>query len=257
MENVYGTLKGFVDPIFVVFILLLISLFIFWKTSKKKTGPLILLLAIVIFYGASIFPVANYLCHYLEKDYIGKNAPAGENIDVIVVLGGGAYDINYINKTFLLPLTIGRLAVAVDYYHKKPAKYFVCSGKGPGKIPEAEMMAHLAASLGVPREKIKVDARSNNTWQNAAEVHKIFPREDIHIVLVTSASHMKRSEKEFKKYFKIVSLLPTDYLYCSPSGSPVVKYIPQSQSAHKTEFVLKEIVALIWYSIKNAVVTKD
>ncbi len=86
MENVYGTLKGFVDPIFVVFILLLISLFIFWKTSKKKTGPLILLLAIVIFYGASIFPVANYLCHYLEKDYIGKNAPAGENIDVIVVL---------------------------------------------------------------------------------------------------------------------------------------------------------------------------
>jgi len=67
MEEVYTILKGFIDPLFIMFVLLVISFFLFWLNCKKKNGALILLLSIVLIYGASIAPVANYLCYYLEK----------------------------------------------------------------------------------------------------------------------------------------------------------------------------------------------
>ncbi|HDQ05086.1 MAG TPA: YdcF family protein [Deltaproteobacteria bacterium] len=250
METVYDVLKGFADPVFIIFILLVFSLIFLWEAGKKKTGVLILLLVIILFYGASVFPIANHLCRYLEKDYIGQSVVADNKHDAIVVLGGGAYDINYIGGTFPSLFTVARLTYAVDYYHNKPAKYFVCSGKGPGNIPEAEMMAQLAASFGVPKNKIKIDAISANTWQSAIEVSKMFDNKSMNIILITSAYHMKRSEKEFKKYFKNVFPAPANYLYSSPMRSPVIRYFPQTESLHKTSIVFREIVARIWYMIK-------
>ncbi len=113
------------------------------------------------------------------------------------------------------------------------------------------MMARLAVSLGVPKEKIKIDSRSVNTWQSAAEINKMFDNKDIRIGLVTSAFHMKRSEREFKKYFNNVSPLPAGFLYSSPMGNPVTRYIPQSEALYKTQRAFQEIVARIWYLVKG------
>jgi len=248
---VYDILKAIADPIFFLFVLLIISFIIFWKTSNKKTGALILLLATILFYGASIPPVSNYLCRYLEKNYIEKFETSGRNLDAIVVLGGSSYSINYIEKNFPSPFTIVRLAYAVDYYHKNPVKYFVCSGKGPATLPEAEMMARLAVSFGVPKEIIKTDTKSANTWQNAAGVDKMFGNKNIVIGLVTSAYHMKRSEKEFRKYFSNIVPLPAGYLYSSPIGNPVVRYLPQAESIYKTSLAIKEIMAQMLYNIRS------
>jgi uncharacterized SAM-binding protein YcdF (DUF218 family) len=251
MKDLFDIIKALIDPIFVIFILLIISLIVFWKASKNKTGMLVLLLTLVLFYAASTFPVANYLCRYLEKDYFEKTVAADQNRDVIVVLGGGSHDINYIGKTFPSPSTVARVAYAVDFYLQNPIKYFVCSGKGPGKVPEAEMMAELAASLSVPQEKIKIDPRSVNTWQSAVEINKMFINKDIRVGLVTSAYHMKRSEREFKKYFNNVSPLPAGFLYSSPMGNPVVRYIPQSEALYKTQRAFQEIIARTWYLLKG------
>ena len=99
MEEVYTIFKGFLDPIFIVFILLFISFILFWFNCKKKNGALILLLSIVLIYGVSIASVANYLCYYLEKDYINKPTAPDKKIDAIVVLGGGTKNINALKNT--------------------------------------------------------------------------------------------------------------------------------------------------------------
>jgi len=251
MEFMYEVAKGLIDPVFFVFVLLIISLFVFWRAGNKKTGPLILLLTIILFYGASISPVANYLCRYLEKDYIEKSETSGKNLDAIVVLGGRAYNIDYIGKTFPSSFTVVRLAYAVDYYHKNSAKYFVCSGKGPATLPEAEMMVRLAVAFGVPKEKIRADIKSANTWQNAAEIDKMFGNKNMVIGLVTSAYHMKRSENEFRKYFNNIVPLPAGYLYSSPVGNPVVRYLPQTEALYKTSLAVKEFIAQILYMMRN------
>ena len=250
MEEIYIVCKGLIDPVFIVFVLLLAAFFVGWRASKKKTGILILLLAIILFYGASIFPAANYLCHYLEKDYINNPATPDDDIDVIVVLGHGVKDINTLNNTFPTERTAARVLHAVAVYNKMESKYFVCSGKGTGKVTEAAVMARLAQNLGVPKEKIKIEDKSANTWQNAAELNKMFTNKNISVGIVTSAYHMKRSVREFNKYFNNVVPLPAGYLYSSTGVNSVLKYIPQSEELYKTSIALKEIVGQLWYKIK-------
>jgi uncharacterized SAM-binding protein YcdF (DUF218 family) len=62
---------------------------------------------------------------------------------------------------------------------------------------------------------------------------------------------MKRSEREFKKYFNNVVPLPAHYLYSSPMGNVVIKYMPQTEQLYKTSIAFKEIVGQLWYLIKS------
>jgi len=250
MEEVYAVFKGFLDPLFIVFILLFISFILFWLNCKKRNGALILLLSIVLIYGASIASVANYLCYYLEKDYINNPTVGDKNIDAIIVLGSGTKNINAFKNTFNTEIESLRLLHAVVVYNKTGAKYFICSGKGSDKTSQAEVMARLAEKLGVPKEKIKIEPNSKNTGENAIEVNKMFVNKNINIGLVTSAFHMKRSEREFKKYFNNVLPLPAHYLYSSPGGNAVIRYMPQSEELYKTSIAFKEIVAQLWYRLK-------
>lgn len=251
MDEVYTVLKGFLDPLFVVFVLLLICFIVFLRNFKKKSDVLPLFLCIVLIYGASIAPVANYLCYHLEKDYINNpNAGTKNNIDAIVVLGNGTKEINTLKETFSSEVGYLRLLHAVEVYDKTGAQYFVCSGKGKGKVSEAEVMAKLAEKLGVPNEKIRMEPNSENTSENARGVSKMFGNKNTNIGLVTSAFHMKRSEREFEKYFNKVMPLPAHYLYESPRGNVVIRYIPQSKELYKTSVAFKEIIAQLWYRVK-------
>ena len=153
-------------------------------------------------------------------------------------------------ETFNTEIESLRLLHAVAVYNKTGAKYFVCSGKGEGKVSQAEAMAKLAESLGVPREKIKIEPNSINTSQNAGEVNKMLNNKNVNIGLVTSAFHMARSEREFKRYFNNVRPLPAHYLYSSPAGNAVLRYMPQSAELYKTSVAFREIIAQLWYRLK-------
>jgi uncharacterized SAM-binding protein YcdF (DUF218 family) len=251
MDGIYAVFKGFFDPIFIIFILLIISFFVFFLNTKKKSDTLPFLLCIILLYGISIAPVANYLCYHLEMDYVNHpDSVIKNNIDAIVVLGAGTRQINSLKDTFNTEMETARLVHAVTVYNKTGAQYFVCSGKGDGKISEAEAMAKLAEKLGVPGEKIRIESNSKNTGENAGELHKMFSNKNVSIGLVTSAFHMKRSEREFKKYFNNVLPLPAHYLYSSPMKNVVIRYMPRSEELYKTSIALREIIAQLWYRLK-------
>jgi uncharacterized SAM-binding protein YcdF (DUF218 family) len=252
MNQIYDVLKSFVDPIFIIFILLLIALIIWLMSGKKKGGALFLLLAVVLLYGFSIQPVSNFLSYKLEKNYISaRPAEDKTTLDVIVVLGGGLYGIRGWNKTFPSETTTVRLVHAVKMYKDHNARYLVCSGKGSHKISEAELMAQMAGDFGVPGAGIRIEAKSENTYQHAVEFNKMFPDKSIRIGLVTSASHMKRSEAEFRKFFSNIQPMPACYLYATPSGTPAVRYIPQSQWLLNNTLVLREHLGRLWYGLKD------
>ncbi|HOW56730.1 MAG TPA: YdcF family protein [Smithellaceae bacterium] len=251
MNALYVTLKSMVDPVFIIFVLLIIALVLCLIEAKRKTGVLVLFFAVVLLYGAGIAPAAQYLSYYLEKDYINNPVATDKNPDIIVVLGGGTLDISAMKKTFPNDATAARLLHALEIYHKKGAKYLVCSGKGNSNISEAEVMARIAEKLGVPKEKIRIEARSHNTWEHAVEFNKMFADKKLVIGLVTSGYHMKRSEKEFKKYFDNVQPLPAYYLYSATRENVLVRYLPRTAGLHVTSIALQEIVGSLWYQIRG------
>lgn len=250
MREVYTVFKGFLDPLFIVFVLIVVSFILFLRNCKKRNSALVLLLSIVLIYGASIAPVANYLCYSLEKDYINNQIDGTKSVDAIVVLGCGTKEINVVKTTFNSGIQSLRVLKAVVVYNKTGAKYFVCCGGGSDRLSQAEAMARLAEKLGVPGEKVKIESRSENTAQNAIEVNKMFANKNISLGLVTSAFHMKRSEREFKKYFTNVTPLPAHYLYSSPGKNVVIRYMPQSEELYKTSLAVKEIIGQLWYRLK-------
>lgn len=248
----YDVLKSFVDPIFIIFVLLLISFLMSSFFGKQKGGGLFLFFIIILLYGFSIQPVSGYLSYQLEKSYI-KNLHVKQRMtmDVIAVLSGTNYDIQTIASTFPGETTTVRLVHAVRMYKQYGAKYLVCSGKGDTRVSGAELMAQMAELLGVPGHRIRLEAKSRNTHEHAVEFNKMFVDKDIRIGLVTSAWHMKRSEAEFRKYFKNVQPMPAGFLYASPTGTAAVRFIPQSQYLLKNNLIFREYVGRFWYSLKS------
>ena len=252
MNQIYDVFKAFVDPVFIVFILLIIAFVVVLRSAKKKSGALVLLLAIVLLYGFSIEPVSNYLSWNLEKDCIQERTnPEKTPVDVVVVLGGGVYDIRALGETFPRRETTARVVHGVQMFRTCKARQLVCAGKGIGQVTEAAVMARMAEDLGVPKEKIRLDEKSENTYQHAVELDKMFADKNIRIGLVTSAYHMKRSEIEFGKYFKNVTLLPAGYLYSSLSDPALIRCIPQSERLADNTLILREFIGRLWYSMKQ------
>jgi uncharacterized SAM-binding protein YcdF (DUF218 family) len=103
----------------------------------------------------------------------------------------------------------------------------------------------------VPKEKIIAEAKSINTWASAVELNRLFTNKNISIGLVTSAWHLKRAQKEFKKYFNHVVPIPANYCYASSAENIFVKYAPQTEALFKTSLALREIVGKLWYSAKS------
>lgn len=251
MKQVYEIFNSFVDPIFIIFILLLISLFVCLFSGKKKNDTLLIFFTVILLYGFSIYPVSNYFGYQLEKDYINNPAQDKSKLDVIVVLSGGTYDINTLDKTFSSNATNTRLLSALKMYKKYNAQYLVCSGKSDGRISNAELMAQIAEEFGIPKDRIRVEAKSQNTYEHAMELDKMFADKDIKIGLVTSAYHMKRSEMAVRKFFKNVIPLPAGYIYSSPMGTVAVRYIPNSQFLYHNALALHEHVGRFWYAVKE------
>lgn len=252
MEQVYDLFKSFIDPTFILFVFLAVSCVIWMADSKKKSGAIFLLFTLVLLYGFSIQPVSNYLSYQLEKKYIHvRPVEKKEALDVIVVLSGGAYDVKPLGTSFCGESTVTRLAHAVRMFNEHHAKYLVCSGTGGSKVSGAALMAQMAQDFGIPKERIRIEAKSENTYEHAREFNNMFADKGLKVGLVTSAYHMRRSEKSFKKFFTAVTPLPSDYLYASPEKPGAVRYIPQSEWLLNNTRVFREYIGQIWYGIRE------
>ena len=232
MVTPYVLLKTLIDPVVFLLVLIATGFWISFKRRKKSSGYIVLLITFVFLYTASISPLSNAICYFLEKDYLLKDSGNFEKLDIVVVLGGGASDNRYSRETMPSYQTTSRLHHAIQVFRRSKARYLVCAGKGVGRLSKEEVMKISAERLGIPVISIKIDPDSRDTWEHAENLNKMFPNKDIKIGLVTSAYHMKRSEREFRKYFSNVIPLPSDYLYSSPTLS-IMTLIPSSGSFYK------------------------
>ena len=251
MESLYSFTKSLIDPVVIIVVLLAAGTLA--ALSKRKRGAVLFLLpALVLLYGLSISPVANLLCHSLEKDYIRESPVQSGRLDVVVVLGGGVTEAAETGETLLSQSSASRLLRAVQIFRESGAAHLLCAGKGIGRASEGGVMAAAAERLGVPRERILVDALSENTRGHAVEMDRRFADKTIRIGLVTSAYHLKRSEREFRAYFSNVVPIPSDYLYSHPRGPAIPAFVPNTGSLFRSAVALHEMTGILWYRVKRS-----
>jgi len=141
MTTFYTLLKASLDPIIFILILITAGFFISLRKGKKRSDRIVFLVIFLVLYGASISPAPNVSCYFLEKDYLINENNDVEKLDVVIVLGGGVSDNEYLEETMPSQKTSSRLLHAIQMSRKSEADYLVCAGKGTGKMSEAEVMA--------------------------------------------------------------------------------------------------------------------
>jgi uncharacterized SAM-binding protein YcdF (DUF218 family) len=141
--------------------------------------------------------VANLLDAAVER-YPPLDLAHPPPVDAIVVLGGGV-DRNAAGGEGAQPrgATLERLAYGAKLARLTGQPLLLSGGAVPGGEPEAEAMQRmLQADFGL--EARWVETRSRTTRENAQQTALLLaPLKLRHVLLVTSATHMRRSMAEF------------------------------------------------------------
>jgi len=244
-------LKSLATPIMWVLILMVLCLILIMRPTKKKKrfkfGKYALFLAIFILFLLSIEPVSNLLIYYLECRYDVPSEEILADADMMVILGGGMNIAGGLRENAeARGLTYARMFNGVRIYKRSGAtKLALCGGS-------AEVMKELAVELGVEESRIITETGSQTTMENASELAKLLPpAEQRRIGLVTSALHMFRSEKAFKKQFPndVIVPVPVNYIYC-PEWYYPRHWIPSAKTFLHSNYAIHEWIGIVYYSIR-------
>ena len=170
-----------------------------WLRKRNRAGSRICTGLAAIMWICSCNMVSDVLNRPLEYAYSAPAAPAG---DVIIVLGGGAYNNDEIFSAGerLQPASLERESAAALVQKKTGLPVIVSGGAVFSDMPEAEASAKYLIELGVPANSVITEDQSRDTMENARFSRKLCVKKGYKkIILLTSASHMPRAVYSFKK----------------------------------------------------------
>jgi uncharacterized SAM-binding protein YcdF (DUF218 family) len=209
-------------------------------------------LATIAFVGlwlASTPIVAKALIGALERQYPALTLAATPHADAIVVLGGSVAGRHPPLRPYIgLNSASTRVWYAAELYRAGKAKWIVVAAGGQPESPneqvEAEAIAEMLVTLGVPARAIQLDAQSRNTRENARNARAILDRLGARrVLLVTSAQHMPRAMKTFAKLWanpeNLLVAAPTD-IEVTPGTYSVFSWIPSPSALVGVTRALKE-----------------
>lgn len=214
--NTLNKLVGFMaNPLFAGIVIVAVAVG-FVLARKRKAAMWTLFLALAWFWFWSMPVVSRWLAVPLEEDYPVTLAEEMPKADAIVLMGGGAWgNENYPYACLCEGADRACHAARLWKAGKAPVVIPSCIGAEYGD-------ARFLLDLGIPAEAVVLENKARNTEENARFIHDVLGNEEhaervegrrTRILLVTSASHMRRSLYMFKKYAPDIECIPaaTDY----------------------------------------------
>jgi uncharacterized SAM-binding protein YcdF (DUF218 family) len=238
---------------FSLFVLLVGVALIWMKKSRlKKFGRALASIGALLLLVCSYFFIADALLYSLEYAY--PALPSVKELDPIewvVVLGGGHTPDEKLSETARLSSSsISRLVEGIRIVRQIPGSRLVLSG---GAIyhstTEAKTMQDAAVSLGITPETILLETQSKDTADQAANIRKIVGNAPF--IMVTSASHMRRSVGMFRHQGLQPIPAPTDYWVKADHALSPVDFFPSPDNLRKLQIALHEYMGIGWAKIRG------
>lgn len=251
-------IKSLTTPIVWILTVLLLGLILIRFSRRRivsRIGRCFLLLGMLMLFTCSFPPVANILTYSLESRYPPPATKVLATLDIIVVLGGGGYPSGgFRGEAELAGRSYPRLYHGVRVFHEGHAGLLAFCG-GPlqeGKEAEAPVMRAMAIRLGVPEDKVLTETVSSDTMQNAKGLVDLLPKEQgRRIGLVTSATHMLRSEQVFRSQFPHDTIVPVPVHYqYDPAVWRIGNLKPSVEALEQTTGAIHEWIGILWYSLR-------
>lgn len=237
---------------FMMLNLLLVFGTLFLLFGYRTIALRFLLPAMVFSVSLMIFPIGDWLIHPLEAR-ISKPQQLPENIDGIIVLGGGE-DI----KT-TISWQQPQVGQASDRYFgaallakQYPDSPIIFTGGSnllrfdAGATP-AELSHQLLTMVGIDEKRLIIESQSRNTYENFQRLKTVIPKRNGQYLLVTSAYHMPRSVGIAERQGINVVPYPVDYR--SQTGESRQLDFAVFEQLEKLETAWREWVGLTAYFI--------
>ena len=219
--------------------------------SRLRLAVTCLVLAWGSLYAVSISPVTQALERRLQGhpplvEVRLANAKAG----AIVVLGGGRYPEapEYGGVDTVGYETLHRVRYGA-YLHRQTGLPLMVSGGtvfDQDAVPEAELMATtLREEFNVPVRWL--ESTSRTTAENASLSAERLQREGVsRVLLVTHATHMRRSVEAFERAGMTVTPAPTIIAGPAPPSYEWHSFLPSGSALARSRAALHEYLGLIW-----------
>lgn len=240
-------------PMPLCLILLFAGLALLWLTRRQRLGKICVTLATFLLLILSLPPLAGWSLNYLEQDYPGYvvNPTNASDIKYVVVLGGGAkIEPQWPLTSCLGKPTLVRLIEGIRLHQALPkSKLVVSGGSFLSNCAEADLMAMLAKNLGVATNAIIVENKSRNTEEEAQYLTPTVGQEPF--LLVTSASHMRRSLYLFTRAGLKPIPAPTEHISSTIGTISILHWVPSAGAIVSTERLVYEVLGLWWAILKQ------
>lgn len=183
----------------------------------------------------------------------------GQKFEAGILLGGFiSYNIKERRANFN-PASDRFIQTALLYKNQHIQKIIIAAGNGyiaQHNFREADYTKDRLMELGVPAENIFTDPLSRNTYENAINTKKIF--DSLHItgqsLLISSAVHLPRAQKLFKKQGIPVKLYPCDFITQNIANNFWEDYLlPSSATLFYWDILIKEWVGTLIHKIQGKV----
>lgn len=241
-----------------VLVALLMGIGLFWLTrGRYKAARNAIILALSLYYVLSTWPVSNALIKVLEDEGLSFAVQANNaEVEAIVILAGSASVPGTSGRVAELSSSSwNRLWQGIKVFHSLDKKAPIIYSGGTvykSDIIEANIVLQVMRGLGVPEEFLLFENGSRNTYESAVEVKKIldlrFPGNPRHrVALVTSAWHLSRADRVFKKLGIDTVPWPCDY-HCVNHFSMRL-LIPDSGAFSISQAAFHELVGLLFYRL--------
>jgi uncharacterized SAM-binding protein YcdF (DUF218 family) len=236
-------------PSNLIFIVGLLGL-VLLTTRFRRAGGRLVIVSFILLVVVGILPIGNLFVQPLEQRFPPWD-PAHGAPDGIVVLGGALNPL--LSRTYGAPQLSGsaeRVTVIPLLARTYPNARIVYSGGDASLLAtdgrETDYLYPLLESFGVPRERVMLEDRARNTYENAVFTKELMrPKPGERWLLVTSASHMPRAIGCFRRAGFAVEAYPVDW-----NRLPGVSLWPGSHIAHglqTLDFSAHEWIGLLAY----------
>ncbi len=217
----------------------------------RRLGYCFCVSSLILLFSASMDPVADSFLWTLERRYppIVKATPKlREKIGYIVVLGSGHSERSELSGAARLsPSGNGRVVEAVRLSREFPGIPLIFTGGVfEGKVAAGEAASIAAIGYGLSPSRVIVERLARNTAEEARAVSILIRNKTV--ILVTSASHMRRALGLFQAARISVIPAPADYLALGGPYS-LWHFIPSANALQKAERAWYEYMGLAWNAI--------
>ena len=203
------------EPANLFSVLTLLGIVLCW-TRFLRAGRRLAVVSIGFMLVCGLSPAANWLILPLEMRFPVPHL-TNRQVDGIIVLGGAVQERQTLAHAVLTINDAGERIIAMaDLARRYPAARVIFTG-GAGQYsgapkPEAEVIQQQLGTLGLKADRVVIESRSLNTFENAVFSKQMMqPQPGETWLLVTSAWHMPRSVGIFRQANWEVLAYPVDF----------------------------------------------